>query len=168
RNVFPVMAPALALAADPGAALVRLERVGEAVGARKGPADALATDPGAARRLAHVVGASRFATDLLVADPERLRALADDAVYADDADAALVRVVARYAARELTPRATGDAITEVADRVLADAVDRAAATARSGGGSSRPRPMSRTRRTASRSTERSRCAGCASGSNANA
>src|SRR5207249_8580068 len=88
----------------------------------------LATDPGAARRLAHVVGASRFATELLVADPERLRALADDAVYADDADASLVRVVARYAARELTPRATGDAITEVADRVLADAVDHAAPT----------------------------------------
>ena len=128
RNIFPVMAPALALAADPGAALVRLERVGEAVGARQGPADALATDPGAARRLAHVVGASRFATELLVADPERLRALADDAVWADDADAALVRVVARYAARELTPRATGDAITEVADRVLADAVDHAAPT----------------------------------------
>ena len=128
RNVFPVMAPALALAADPGAALVRLERVGEAVGARRGPADALATDPGAARRLAHVVGASRFATELLVADPERLRALADDAVWADDADAALVRVVARYAARELTPRATGEAITEVADRVLADAVDHAAPT----------------------------------------
>jgi glutamate-ammonia-ligase adenylyltransferase len=126
RNTFPVMAPALALASDPDAALVRLERVGEAVGERHGPADALATDPGAAKRLAHVVGASRFATDLLVADPERIRALATDVVYADDADVALVRVVARYAAREFTPRETGDAITDVADRVLLEAVDRAA------------------------------------------
>jgi glutamate-ammonia-ligase adenylyltransferase len=128
RITFPVMAPALALAADPDAALVRLERVGEAVGERHGPADALATDPGAARRLAHVVGASRFATDLLVADPERIRALATGVVYADDADVALVRVAARYAARELTPRETGDAITDVADRVLTEAVDRAAPT----------------------------------------
>jgi glutamate-ammonia-ligase adenylyltransferase len=128
RNSFPVMAPVLALAADPDAALVRLERVGEAVGERHGPADALATDPGAAKRLAHVVGASRFATDLLVADPERIRALATDVVYADDADVALVRVAARYAARELTPRETGDAISEVADRVLTEAIDRAAPT----------------------------------------
>jgi glutamate-ammonia-ligase adenylyltransferase len=125
RNTFPVMAPVLALAADPDAALVRLERVGEAVGERHGPADALATDPGAAKRLAHVVGASRFATDLLVADPERIRALATDVVYADDAEVALVRVAARYAARELTPRETGDAITDVADRVLTEAVDHA-------------------------------------------
>jgi glutamate-ammonia-ligase adenylyltransferase len=76
-HVIPVMTPAIALAADPDAALVRLERVAEAVGRRSGPADALATDPKAAWRLAHLVGASRFATDALVADPERIRALAD-------------------------------------------------------------------------------------------
>src|SRR5205085_9681025 len=40
-NVFNVMAPGLALAADPDQALVRLDRVGEAVGGRTGPADAL-------------------------------------------------------------------------------------------------------------------------------
>ncbi|HTG47029.1 MAG TPA: DUF294 nucleotidyltransferase-like domain-containing protein [Actinomycetota bacterium] len=125
-NEFVVMAPALALAADPDAALVRLERVGETVGERPGPADVLATDPAAARRLAHVVGASRFATDLLVRDPERIRVLADAAVHADDAAADLVRVVGRYAGRELSPRETGDAITAVADRILREAVDEAA------------------------------------------
>ena len=52
----------------------------------------------------------RFATDALVADPERIRALADGVVHADDAQADLVRVVARYAARELSPAATGAAI----------------------------------------------------------
>ena len=44
-HVFPVMAPGLALAADPDAALVRLTRIAEAVGVRVAPADALAADP---------------------------------------------------------------------------------------------------------------------------
>jgi glutamate-ammonia-ligase adenylyltransferase len=122
-HVFPLMAPALALAADPDAALVRLERVCEAVGERHGPADALATDPGSARRLAHVVAVSGFATDLLVADPERLRALADGVIHADDAGADLARVVGRWGARELLPRETGAAIAAVGDRVIREAVD---------------------------------------------
>ena len=125
-HVFPLMAPALALSADPDAALVRLERVCEAVGDRHGPADALATDPGSARRLAHVVAVSGFATDLLVADPERLRALADGVIYADDAGADLARVVGRWGARELLPRETGAAIARVGDRVIQEAMDDAA------------------------------------------
>jgi glutamate-ammonia-ligase adenylyltransferase len=125
-HAFTVMAPALALGADPDAALVRLERVAESVGVRHGPADVLANDPVAARRLAHAVAASRFATDLLARDPERIRALADREVHADDADADLLRVVSRYAARELSPRETGDAIAEVGDRVIREAVDAAA------------------------------------------
>ncbi len=125
-HVLPVMTPAIALAADPDAALMRLERVAEAVGERQGPADALAADPGAARRLAYLVGASRFATDALVSDPERIRALADGVVHADDAPADLVRVVARYAARELSPAETGAAIAAVGERVVREAVDRAA------------------------------------------
>ncbi len=122
-HLFPVMAPALALAADPDAALVRLERVADALGDRPGPADALAADPAAARRLAHLVGASRFATDLVVADPERIRVLADRAISVDDVGGQLVRVVGRYAARELSARDTGDALADVADRVVRDAVE---------------------------------------------
>jgi glutamate-ammonia-ligase adenylyltransferase len=125
-HILPVMTPAIALAADPDAALVRLERVAEAVGERPGPADALATDPKAAWRLAHLVGASRFATDALVADPERIRALADNIVHADDAAADMVRVVARYASRELSPAETGAAIAAVGERVLREAVDQVA------------------------------------------
>jgi glutamate-ammonia-ligase adenylyltransferase len=124
-HVFPLMAPALATAPDPDAALVRLERVAEAVGQRRGPADVLAGDPGAARRLAHAVGASSFATDLLVADPERVHALADGAERGPDAAADLVGMIARFAARELASRETGAAIAEVADRVLREAVDAA-------------------------------------------
>ncbi len=124
-HVFPVMAPALALASDPDAALVRLERV-IAAGAGNGRvADALANDPGMARRLAHVVAASGFATDLLSGRPELLLALREGE-QTDDTQAALIAVAARYAARELDPNATGRALTDVADRVVRDAVESAA------------------------------------------
>jgi glutamate-ammonia-ligase adenylyltransferase len=123
-HVFPVMAPALALAADPDAALVRLERIAEAVGDRTPPADVLAADPQAARRLAHVAGASSFATDLLVADPDRILALSGGLFGAPavDAQAQLVEAVARTAGRELTPREAGEAIASVAHRVVGEAL----------------------------------------------
>jgi glutamate-ammonia-ligase adenylyltransferase len=120
-HVFPVMASPLALAADPDAALVRLERVADAVGGRDAPADTLAADPGAARRLAHAVAASSFATDLLAAEPTRILALAEGAEAAD-VQGALVAAVARYAGRELLPREAGAAFTDVADRVVREAV----------------------------------------------
>ena len=120
-HVFPVMVPALALASNPDQALVRLERIAEAVGDRHGPADALAADPAAALRLAHVAAASAFATDLLVASPDRLTALADGGREVD-AQASLIAAVARYVSRELQPRETGAALADVADRVIGDAV----------------------------------------------
>jgi [glutamine synthetase] adenylyltransferase / [glutamine synthetase]-adenylyl-L-tyrosine phosphorylase len=127
-HVFPVMAPALALASNPDAALVRLERVAEAMtatGDRRLP-DTLVSDPGAAKRLAHAVSASSFATDLLVARPQRVAALAGGG-GAVDAEAALVEVVGRYAARELEPRDTGRVLTTVADRVVREALEAAGA-----------------------------------------
>jgi glutamate-ammonia-ligase adenylyltransferase len=122
-HVFPVMAPALALASNPDAALVRLERVAEAMTATGDPGlpDALVSDPGVAKRLAHAVSASSFATDLLAARPRRVLALAGG-VVALDAEAALVDVVGRYAARELAPRETGRALTAVADRIVDEAM----------------------------------------------
>ncbi|MEX0755169.1 MAG: bifunctional glutamine-synthetase adenylyltransferase/deadenyltransferase [Actinomycetota bacterium] len=123
-HVFPVMAPPLALAAAPDAALVRLERVAQAIGDSGELADRLATDPVAARRLAALVAASSFATDLLAAAPDRLAALTDAATPAElDADAALVGVVARAAGRELTPRQVGARLADVADRVVAGALE---------------------------------------------
>lgn len=123
-HVFPVMAPALALASNPDQALVRLERIADAVGDLHGPADALAADPAAALRLAHVAAASAFATDLLVASPERLAALVDGGREVDT-QAALVAAVGRYASRELQPRETGAALAEVADRVIRESVEAA-------------------------------------------
>jgi glutamate-ammonia-ligase adenylyltransferase len=124
-HLFPVMAPALALAAEPDAALVRLERIGEAIGEAPGPADVLAADPGAARRLAHIAAASSFATDMVVARPDRVATLAEPA---DGAAPDLLGVVARIAARELTPRETGEALAEVADLAVREAVAEAAPT----------------------------------------
>ncbi|MGZ5295155.1 MAG: [protein-PII] uridylyltransferase family protein, partial [Actinomycetota bacterium] len=122
-HLFPVMAPALALAPAPDAALVRLERVADAVGDERAIADLLASDPVAARRLAHVAGASSFATDLLVADPSRIRGLSDSLLGAEtDPAGDLVDAVARTAGRELTPRETGEALGAVAVRVIREAV----------------------------------------------
>ncbi|MFN8233424.1 MAG: DUF294 nucleotidyltransferase-like domain-containing protein [Actinomycetota bacterium] len=120
-HVFPLMAPPLALSATPDAALVRLLRVAESVGERHEPADLLANDPTAARRLAHLVAASSFGTDLLVADADRLAALADPPAPAD-APGELAGEVARSAARELSPAETGEALAAVADRVIGSAV----------------------------------------------
>jgi glutamate-ammonia-ligase adenylyltransferase len=121
-HVWPVVAPALALAADPDAALVRLSRVASAIGSDAPIADAVAADPAIARRLAAAVAVSSFATDLLAADPSRVTALGGEDADAGDAEAALARVVARVARRELDPRSTGAAISAVADRVVAEAV----------------------------------------------
>lgn len=124
-HVFPVMAPGLALSADPDAALVRLERVVEAARADPPLADVLARDPRAARRLAHAVGASSFATDLLAARSSRVLAMEDGGPQ-DDVQGALVSVIARVAARELGPKETGLALAAVADRVVREAVEAAA------------------------------------------
>jgi glutamate-ammonia-ligase adenylyltransferase len=125
-NLFPVMAPALALSPTPDVALVRLERIAEAVGDGRDVADLLATDPVAARRLAHVAGASSFATDLLVADPGRIGGLSDTFLAGEtDAAGGLVGAVARAAARELSPREVGEALSAVAVRVVREALDAA-------------------------------------------
>ncbi len=127
-NLFPIMAPALALSPTPDAALVRLERIAEAVGRLpdgedRAVADLLANDPVAARRLAHLAAASSFATDLLVADPSRIKGLSDTLLGGEtDAAGDLVDAVARTAGRELTPRETGEVLSAVAVRVVRDAL----------------------------------------------
>jgi glutamate-ammonia-ligase adenylyltransferase len=103
---------------------VRLERIATAAVDSPAVADALASDPSAARRLAHLSAASSFATDLLASLPERVLAL-EDGVKPIDVQAALAAVAARYAARELEPRATGLALAQVADRVVREAVEAA-------------------------------------------
>ncbi|CAN5789406.1 hypothetical protein BH18ACT17_BH18ACT17_17330 [soil metagenome] len=127
-TLLPIISLARALSAAPDTALVRLERIADSVGRLgegedRSVADLLATDPVAARRLAHVAAASSFATDLLVAEPMRIRGLSDTLLGAEtDAAGDLVDAVARAAGRELTPRDAGEALTAVAVRVVRDAV----------------------------------------------
>jgi glutamate-ammonia-ligase adenylyltransferase len=70
------------------------------------------------------VSASSFATDLFVAKPSRVLALVEGS-EPEDVQAALASVVARHAGRELEPKQTGAALAEVADLVMAEAVERA-------------------------------------------
>jgi glutamate-ammonia-ligase adenylyltransferase len=122
-NAFPVLAPPLALSSHPDVALVRLERVADAVGDDRGLADLLATDPIAIRRLAHVASASSFATDLLASEPSRLRGLSDTLLGgATDPAGELVGAVARIAARELLAHQSGSALSSVAERVTREAL----------------------------------------------
>ena len=121
-NVFPVMAPALALAADPGrgarSAGTGRRGGGGPPGARPTRSPPTPARPGGSRTSSAL---ARFATDLLVAEPERILALADSlvGVPADDAHGAARRASSPATpARELTPRETGEAIAAVADRVV--------------------------------------------------
>ena len=126
-HVIPVMTPAIAMAADPDAALVRLERVAEAVGERGGPADALATDPKAAWRLAHLVGASRFADRCARRRPRGGCARSPTGSCTPTTHRPTwCGWSRRYAGRELSPVATGAEIAAVGDRVLREAVDEVA------------------------------------------
>jgi glutamate-ammonia-ligase adenylyltransferase len=123
-HVFPVMAPALALAGNPDAALLRLDRVLEGAAALPAVADRMASDPRTARTLAHAVAASSFATDLLAARPELLEGL-DEAAGRDaetDPDLGLLQTAAAYAARDLEPKEVGGRLAEVADAVIRGAV----------------------------------------------
>ncbi|MBI4260384.1 MAG: bifunctional glutamine-synthetase adenylyltransferase/deadenyltransferase [Actinobacteria bacterium] len=124
-HVFPVVVPAMALAANPDAALVRLDRVLEAAGSNPEVADALASDPRGARLLAHAVAVSSFATDLLASRPAMLPALAPGSPGEEDPGTALVRVVGEYAARELEPKQVGAALTRIGDAVIGRALGEA-------------------------------------------
>jgi glutamate-ammonia-ligase adenylyltransferase len=122
-NAFPLVAPTLALASEPDAALVRLERATAAMRNDAARVDDLARDPELPRRLAHLVAASSFATDILVARPELLGALHPGDHDSDgDHQRALLRVVADYADRTIASRHVGAALSAVADAILREAV----------------------------------------------
>jgi glutamate-ammonia-ligase adenylyltransferase len=125
-HVFPVIAPALALAGNPDAALLRLERVLEGAADPAVVADRMASDPRTARTLAHAVAASSFATDLLAARPELLEGLGEGVGLDDDVggdpDLGLLQTAAAYAARDLEPKEVGGRLADVADAVIRRAV----------------------------------------------
>lgn len=125
-HVFPVVAPALALAPDPDTALLRFERVLEELEDRGAVADVLASDPGAAGRLARLVGASSWASDALAADPSAVAVLAVPQSGSEPPSRALIRVAQAYTAGELSVPESGRALARVADGAVTDALAAAA------------------------------------------
>jgi glutamate-ammonia-ligase adenylyltransferase len=124
RHVFTVAGPALALSADPDAALVRFERVVEGLDGDE-PADRLAADPDLARHLALAVGASSWLADGLAAASDPLTLLQREPAEGPVEDR-LLSVGLRYAAREVRVPEVGAALADVADAAVADAVEAAA------------------------------------------
>ncbi|HEX2031311.1 MAG TPA: bifunctional glutamine-synthetase adenylyltransferase/deadenyltransferase [Actinomycetota bacterium] len=121
EHVFPVVIPALALAADPDAALARFERVAERLREDAGAPDRMAGDPDLARRLALAVAASSWLSDLL-ASGDGLPPLSHPAPPGARRQHRLLALGAAYAAGELPVPQAGRALSEVADAVIADAV----------------------------------------------
>jgi glutamate-ammonia-ligase adenylyltransferase len=127
-HVFPVVAPALALAPNPDAALVRLERVAERIRHDEQAADRLASDPGVARRVAVAVASSSWLSDLLATRPAALATVAagPGRHHGGRAEDALLALGVSYAAGELRVPESGRALAAAADRVVAEAIERAA------------------------------------------
>jgi glutamate-ammonia-ligase adenylyltransferase len=127
-HVFPVIAPALALSADPDQALVRLERVGEALKGGPAMADLIASNPDVARRIALVAGASSWLSDLLVRKKDAVTNLlpwSRDLEGLDFEDS-LLAAGAAYVAGELPVPASGRALAGIADEIIAEALRAAA------------------------------------------
>ena len=127
-TLFPVVVPALAFAALPDAALVRFERVTEAIRDDERFADVLADRPDGARRLAALVATSSAFTDALVARPNLAAAALEPParerpLFPGHAFGTLVRVAAAYAAGEVRVPEVGRLLAAVADGVVARAVE---------------------------------------------
>ncbi|HEV3474786.1 MAG TPA: hypothetical protein VG602_05445, partial [Actinomycetota bacterium] len=120
-HVFPVVAPALALAAEPDAAVIRFERVARALEEAREAADDIASDPGLAERLARLVAVSSWASDLLAGRAGPLLRLIQGDGEAPARDY-LVQVAALYAAGELKVPQSGRGLARVADPVIGEAV----------------------------------------------
>ena len=121
-HVFPLVAPALALAAEPDGALIRFERVALALEEDADAADLIASDPRLATRLARLVALSSWASDLLAARPGPVRRLirpTDDTVPPDEL---LLRQAATYAEGELKVPGSGRELSRVADAAIVEAV----------------------------------------------
>jgi glutamate-ammonia-ligase adenylyltransferase len=126
-TLFPVIAPALAFAAVPDAALVRFQRVAERLGQDDRLPDMLSDHPDAARRLAALVGVSSAFADALVAGPSLVGSLSElpsgqRALFPGDTRAGLVRVAGAFASGDLRVPESGRCLAAVADGLIAGAV----------------------------------------------
>jgi [glutamine synthetase] adenylyltransferase / [glutamine synthetase]-adenylyl-L-tyrosine phosphorylase len=123
-NVFPVIAPALALSPDPDQALVRLERVSEALKEGAAVSDLIASNPDAARRLALVAGASSWLSDLLVRRKDAVVHLLPSSgdLQSLEFEDALLAAGAAYVGGELSVPDSGRTLAGIADAVITEAL----------------------------------------------
>ncbi|MGH2677520.1 MAG: hypothetical protein ACRDHB_04055 [Actinomycetota bacterium] len=124
-HVFPVVAPELALAADPDGALVRFERVADRLREEPSAPDALASDPHLVARLARTVAASSWASDLLASRPEDALGLSAEPGVPESPVQALLRAVADHADRRLPVPEAGRSLSRIADALIAEALEEA-------------------------------------------
>jgi glutamate-ammonia-ligase adenylyltransferase len=110
RTLLPVMLGWFADAAQPDAGLLGFRQVSDALGNSPWYLRLLRDDTNVARRMARVLAASRYATDLLLRQPEMVAILGEDAQLAPRPAAAL-RVEAVAAARRYA--GPPDAVTAV-------------------------------------------------------
>jgi glutamate-ammonia-ligase adenylyltransferase len=132
-TLFPVVAPRIAYAASPDAALVRFGRVTDALRRDDRIADRMADRPDGARRLASLVSASSSFSDLLAADPALASAVFElpagqRPLFPGEDRAELVRVAAAYTSGEVRVPDVGRRLAAVADGLVARAVSGAAPT----------------------------------------
>jgi [glutamine synthetase] adenylyltransferase / [glutamine synthetase]-adenylyl-L-tyrosine phosphorylase len=163
RTLLPVMLGWFADAAQPDAGLLGFRQVSDALGSSPWYVRLLRDDTRVARRMARVLAASRYATDLLLRQPEMVAILGEDAQLTPRPAAALraeaVAAVRRHASpedavaavralrrRELLRTAvadllglssveeTGEALTAVAGAAVSAALQVAIRTAEAGPG----------------------------------
>ncbi|MEX2457806.1 MAG: DUF294 nucleotidyltransferase-like domain-containing protein [Actinomycetota bacterium] len=120
---FPIVAPSLALAANPDRALLRFQRVLEPLRDDESLADALAGGPEAMQDLSALVAASDYFSDLLVRRPAVVSSLGPEP--AGDPEAELARLAGRYASGALVVPEAGRELARVADQVVRAAVEAA-------------------------------------------
>jgi [glutamine synthetase] adenylyltransferase / [glutamine synthetase]-adenylyl-L-tyrosine phosphorylase len=97
----------------------------ESLSGAPGAADALASDPQRAGRLARTVAVSPWASDLLAGRAEDALLVAGPPDGPERPEVALLRAVADHAEGRLPIPHTGRRLAEVADAVVAEALDRA-------------------------------------------
>jgi glutamate-ammonia-ligase adenylyltransferase len=130
-TLLPVIAPPLAFAATPDAALVRFGRVIEGLAGDPRAADMLAERPDAARRVAALAAVSSAFVDMLAARPGLVAALfelpaPERALFPGDSSAELIRVAGAHAAGDIRVPESGRRLAMVADGVVAESISRAA------------------------------------------
>ncbi len=125
-HVFPILAPALALAPDPDGGLVRFERVAGSLRADDLAADRLASEPRIVEGLARAVGWSSWLADAFATSPQEVGWLSAESVEPMwTSRLGLVLTVAGYAGVGRTVPDLGRDLAAVADTAIREAVDEA-------------------------------------------